>query len=319
MEKLKFREAVRKRPGMWFGETQDGSAANHVVFELVANGIDQFLSGSATSIEVRVDQRSINVEDDGPGLPFDRSSKECPDRSEAEEFLENPHFSPSATGHAPHVHVRSLGVGLAAVNAIADSFEVWSDNGDEYWHRSYASGLPAGEAKSGPSSGKSGTGFRLELNPAWAPSDLEMLRSTLRDQVFLYPDLHLSLNGESFHGPRGLLDLGLAEFRGLYPNENAGRSVWHQDVFDQFRLHIALIGEDAGRSLTRSWVNGVETIEGGSHIQGLNRALGRRRWRPAVKLLHIIMEEPEYAGPTKGKLDAPHIVGLVERAMNSLL
>ena len=314
MEQSEFRQFVRKRPGMYFGDPDDGSAFNHVIFELVANGIDQFLSGKATKVDVEIDHRNIIVEDDGPGLPFAVPSAICADRCEAEEYLEQPHFSPSARGHAPHVHLALPGAGLASVNAIADWFEVWSDDGKSSWYRRYEAGLPVGEAATAASKGLSGTRFTLALPETFALPDFMRLRSTLKDQVYLYPDFHLSLNGEDFHGPRGFLDLALLEFESLFPGDTPRRTAWHRESYDLFRVQVALIGDDSGgRSVTRSWVNGVESCDGGSHVDGLDKALTQLGWQPAVKLLHIIMEEPEYATPTAAQLYAPHIVEPVEK------
>ena len=104
-------EHIRKRSGMYVGETDSPRGSEHVVDELVANTLDLFLAGEASNVAVTVEGARITVEDDGPGIPFDVPSMQ-PGLSSAEVYLTQLHSGASAEGHAPHVHLVSLGVGL---------------------------------------------------------------------------------------------------------------------------------------------------------------------------------------------------------------
>ena len=122
-------EGIRKRPGMYFGDVDNGGA-NHIIYELIANSIDQFLSGNATHIKINIEGDQIVISDDGCGLPFDKPSPESK-ISLAEYYLTNLHHTATADGHAPHVHVcRGSGLGLVAVTAGTSKLQIESSNGD---------------------------------------------------------------------------------------------------------------------------------------------------------------------------------------------
>ena len=131
-------EAIRKRPGMYFGDLEHGGA-NHVICELVANSIDQFLAGVASYVKVDIEGDRICVSDDGSGLPFDQPSEEV-DISLAEHYLTQYHQTPTADGHAPHVHVGCSGIGLVAVTAVSVALQITSANGKAVWQQTYQQG-----------------------------------------------------------------------------------------------------------------------------------------------------------------------------------
>ncbi len=299
---------------MYFGDPRYG---NNVVFELVANAIDQHLVGAVSQVDVTLDQQSISVKDDGPGLPFGRSSQVDPTLNEAEEYLQLPHFKATAKGHAPHVHIVPTGCGLAAVNAVCDRLFVSSDNGEELWTRTYERGLPVGDATVSVTNGKPGTEYHLALSEGiigWP--DYSTLKERLEQQAFLYPGLRISLNAEEFYASSGLLNLGISRGPAV---ADTGRQIWSQQKLQSFDMQIALVGDREDDCYTRTWVNGVEAVDGGSHLAGLDLALEKHGWSPAIKLLHVIMNEPKYAGPTKNRLEVPHMVALVEKAVTDLL
>jgi len=221
------REAIQSRPGMYVAATkEDGPAvANHFVYELLANGVDQFLAGTATSLSLEIDGSSITLEDDGPGLPFALPSPNNDDRNLAEFYLEELHFEASADGHAPHVHVKWHGHGLVIMNALAATLTVRSDDGATLWRKAYRDGLSEGPARLETSSGKTGTRITLQLAPGYEAPDLPTIRDAMIDQVHLYPGLHLSLNGEAFLASQGLLGLAL---KASTEDSATSRKLWHQ-------------------------------------------------------------------------------------------
>ncbi|MEM9343847.1 MAG: hypothetical protein AAGA87_12450 [Pseudomonadota bacterium] len=213
-----------------------------------------------------------------------------------------------------HVHIVPFGVGLAVVNALAETFEVRSDNGVCSWQKAYRAGLPVGSGTA-PPSGSTGTRIIFEPPSGARPPDLAELRDHFVDQAHLHPGLRLSLNGEEFHGPQGLLGLALQAYTG---DVQAAQTLWHRQEFDGFRLHVALVGEGAG-TRTRSWVNGAETTSGGSHVEGLERALRAAGWTPELQFLSVVMDDPKFAGPTRAELAVPGMAGRVEKAMAAAL
>lgn len=120
-------ESVGKRPQMFFGNI-DSYAANQVVYEVVANSIDQYISGHATKIKVECFGRVIRVSDDGLGMPFDKNVSPESDLNLVEYCFTQIHATATADGHAPHVHINPKGIGLSAVNAVCDRVDVDTSN-----------------------------------------------------------------------------------------------------------------------------------------------------------------------------------------------
>jgi len=311
MAQMSFRDAVRKRPGMYIGDVQDGSGANSVIYELAANTVDQFLAGTATRCELRVDGYEITVQDDGAGLPFGERSEDA-SASKAEFYLEQPHFGATADGHAPHVHFITHGVGLAAVNALCSHMAVTSWDGRYEWFRSYECGLPKGQLKRTESTTSSGTRIELCLDKGIfaQPPDLSALTSTLAEYAPLFPDLELVFNGAAFRADRGLLSLAESLCKGAIQP-----AIWHRKAYADFQIDLALVGKGSGPVVWRSWLNGVLTREGGSHQRALERALAKLEWNPAVALVHVIMRRPEFAGPCRDEFHAPLLEPSLERAL----
>jgi len=304
-----FREFVRKRPGMYVGDPYDGSGSNHVILELVANAVDQFLIGEATRVVVGVEGRRIIVEDDGSGVPF-RVADEG-GVTAIERHLEIPHVGATAERHAPHVHAVFRGLGLAVVNPLCSGFEIWSSDGTSVWTRAYKAGAPEGDAQLHDSKTPQGTRVTAELDEQLLSlPDLGHLARVFANMSYLYPGLHLALNGRVFFADGGLSDL---------VSEAGGRIIlWRRETFDgAYRMDVSLGSAPDG--LHRSWVNGVETVDGGTHMRALDRALGLLGWASNVRLFHLIMEDPKFAGPTRDELHVPELEdGLVHRLVQIL-
>jgi hypothetical protein len=154
-------EAVRRRPGMYIGDVQDGSGLHHMLWELVANSLDEHLGGHARRIRVSVEADWAEVEDDGRGIPVDP----LPERemSALEFVLTTLHAGPTLDGHLPHVHVspQGFGVGLPAVNALADPLEVEIRRQGFSWKQHYARGIPLATLERGPRTYRTGTRIRF--------------------------------------------------------------------------------------------------------------------------------------------------------------
>jgi DNA gyrase subunit B len=136
---LPFVASVRTRPGMYIGDTSDGSGLHHMLWEVVANALDEHLAGRATSIEVTCNEDgSVAVEDDGAGMPVHLVDG----ISFAQLALTTLHTTATLDGHAPHAHVGLHGVGIGVVNALSASLvlEIFREG---YHHRQqYAAGEP---------------------------------------------------------------------------------------------------------------------------------------------------------------------------------
>jgi len=312
---MTFREAVRRRPGMYIGKVADASGANNMVFELVANVLDQFLANAATRCEIELQEFELTIVDDGPGLPF-HVNADSGASSQAEHVLENAHFGATASGHAPHVHLVFNGVGLAIVNALCSEFTVVSSNGQSVWSHAYEAGNPKGRPNLTSTKESSGTRLVLRLDQEifQCPPDQTFLRATLRETSHLFPGFEVVFNGSSFTELGGLMKLAESLCEG-----NEQPTLWHRQEYADFQIDLALVGSGSAAPVSQSWVNGQPTADGGTHQDALTRALQKADWNPKVSLVHVVMLKPEFAGPTKNKLWAPSLEAQLEVAFSEAL
>lgn len=331
MEFSSFREAVRQRPAMYFGSTGP-TGAEQMVWELVGNAIDQFAAGAATTVRVRLGKRQVTVTDDGAGLPFDEPAVGQAG-SRAEEFLTIPHHTASAAGHAPHIHLVTVGAGLAPVVAASDRFEVLSWRGGKRYRLTTEKGfLPSACRKSGHQ-GKPvgppevieegrgrGTRVTLRFDRDIMPADPrpEVVRHRLFTAAHLFPGLRVCVGRETFHAPRGLADLALLMDFSSEPARIPPPPFSTTLETAGMRVQAAAWGRVRGKksqTIWHTWVNGANTAEGGSHQHGFRQALHRAGWQPACAFLHVIMLEPRFAGPTTRKIARPDIVQPLAQAL----
>ncbi len=302
--KITVVEAVRKRPGMYFGDMDKTDVANTVVFELMANSIDLFLAGKVKNIWIDCDGDYFSVSNDGPILPFDVSSQDHVGLSVVEEFLLHHHSSPTADHHAPHIHVLNGGLGLAVLNAGSVRLNITSSDESNQWEQLFGQGKVFSKAKHQAGQFEPKTCFTVWLDQTIFPhiqTDQNGLRTAIKELIHLYPGLFIHLNREVFHSQEGLLELA--------KNLNAGRQVSKQytakGVTSGIEYHVAVLcpaeGNDAQPRVI-SWVNGCQSKAHGSHVDGLKAALRDQQVNFNLALINVIMHEPRYAGPTRDRL-----------------
>ena len=317
--------AVRKRPGMYIGDVHDGSGLHHMLWELVANALDEHLAGFARSLEVKLEGSAVTVADDGRGIPLHLR----PDgRTYLEAVFTVLHGGGTADGHFPHVHVgpRLHGVGLAPVCALSEQVVVEVMRDGARHRQVFARGVPSGPHEAlGPASA-SGTSVQLVPDPRVFPAvafDRALIAERLQEMAYLNPDLRVHLNGAQLAGGDGLgtycADLALgSELLAPYALRARGR---HKKV----DVDLALAWRREGDLALRSFVSQHRTRHGGSHErgfwEGMRRALGEfapeqlggmptERFRRAlaaglVAVIHAGLYDPEFEGPTKDRLRSP--------------
>ncbi|MFI4861094.1 MAG: ATP-binding protein [Phycisphaerales bacterium JB063] len=306
---------IQKRPAMYIGDTNE-HGIRQLIFELVANGIDQFLAGRAT--QVSVDFRNdleISVVDDGPGLPAYGEDSDAID-----QWFMHYHNSPSATGHAPHVHLSHLGSGLVVINALSESLEVTSTREQQAWTLKFSRGELVNKQRTNQPNTPPGCRYRFipdrEIFQSARPRE-SVLRSMLLEAVHLHPGLTIGFRDERFRAASGMGDL----IQLIARNTGFG-SMGYRDPF-HFRktLHGVSINAAAmgcaqdDPTYYLSWANGIRTPGHGDHHLGLHDALSEMGWKPSAALISVIFHDARFAGPTRDRLIAPHVREIVRNAL----
>lgn len=316
---LTIKEGVRKRPAMYFGYT-DSRVIEHFVYELVSNVLDCYLANTATFVQVEIIDGVITVTDDGPGFPFDLPSDD-PNTSLATSFLTVPHLTGTADRHAPHVHVRYTdGVGLCVLNIASSKFQVQSWCNGICWEQNFSTGVALDTPKiiEQIDGFSQGTKIRLTPDPELFPGAiprLDVICSHLLETAHLVKGIKIKFQQEQFYAPQGLVQL-LPQY--LQANNIPFDSTpFHYTITSQqVLIDVVAYGiTKSTKALTFSWVNGGRSIEDGSHVNGFLNALADVQWQPIVLMIHVVMFEPEYAGPTRTKLCVPKIAAIIQKAL----
>jgi DNA gyrase subunit B len=308
-------EHIRRRPAMYFGST-DSKGVLHLVSEVFSNSIDQFLAGQVSEIQIGVQHEVITVADDGPGLPFDQQLSAS--KSLAECYLTEFRNSPTADGHAPHVHLNGFGLGLAAVTPVCQSFEIRSWCSGKLWTQVFHEGIPSSRPQVAAVGIGRGTTVSFVVDPKVFTAQLpeaHALRREIFEAAHLIAGLRVHLNGETFYSAQGLGDLA-ALYNG--PEDGGARCVFAlRTSLRNVDINVGLAGSrcSESRQFLRSWANGSPTGHHGSHVDGLKKALRACKFKPAVSMIHVVLRDPEFAGPTKARLANEMVVSAVEEAV----
>lgn len=330
-------QAIRRRPGMYIGDMHDGSGLRHMLWEVVANSLDEHMAGHCTRIMIEIaEDGAISVEDDGRGIPLD----EIDGVSFAEKALTSLHAGPTLDGHAPHEHIGMHGVGLFAVCALSARLTLEVKRAGRRFEQYFERGLAVSVLRDIGVADASGTRILFAPDPeifstAWLDPGPVLAR--LKEMSFLFPRLTLGFRDRrehSFHEPDGLAayfktsaafagdDLTAKVFMCASSAESIGVEV------------VAMWSKRAGTSL-ESFANVTRTTEGGTHVDGLLRGLvaGARRALPdACRGLRrtrieraltcglqaavcVRLDDPEYGRPTRDRLMSPHVATVVEQCV----
>lgn len=298
-------EHVRKRPSMYIGDTTT-RGLHHLIAELIDNSIDQFLAGKASFVKVETDGGMATVSDDGVGLPFDVEHEA--DGTLVEHYLTKfRRTTPTADGHTPHVHIHGYGCGLFIVGALSSELMIQSWRNGKLWQVRMSRGVMQGPPKVVEEGDGKGTKFQLvadseifsdnQWNSGW-------LRKKLSEVASLFPGFSIETNGDVFLDSRGLADWcdRLAIEKGEATDKP---SFWMHEQFGDFHIQAAASGtltDPGGETEYKVFANGNSCHEGGTHLTALKQTLADVGWKPSVAMLHLILDSPEFAGPTRGML-----------------
>jgi len=343
---LKGLEAVRKRPGMYIGSTS-ARGLHHLVYEVVDNSIDEAMAGHCSHVLVTIhEDDSITVEDDGRGIPVDiHPTEKVPGVEVAMTTL---HAGGKFDKDTYKVSGGLHGVGVSVVNALSSYLEVEIRRGGKLYHQRYERGIKATDLED---RGKAkGRGTKVTFKPdheifTEREYSYEVLSNRLRELAFLNKGLKIVLTDERNGGQEEeyRYEGGIAEYVEFL---RGSRAPLHDMVcyFETSRpeaeIELALQYDEGFTENTHTFVNNINTHEGGMHLTGLKSALTRtineyaRRNNIFKKdeslsgddvregltcVLSVRVMEPQFEGQTKTKLGNSEVRGAVETAVNEHL
>ncbi len=343
---LKGLEAVRKRPGMYIGSTS-ARGLHHLVYEVVDNSIDEAMAGHCSEVTVTIhEDNSVSVLDDGRGIPVDiHPTENVPGVELAMTVL---HAGGKFDKDTYKVSGGLHGVGVSVVNALSSFLEVEIRRGGKTYHQRYERGIKVKELEM---TGKAkGTGTNVWFKPdseifTELEYSLEVLSNRLREMAYLNKGLKITLIDERNGGSTETYQYegGIAEYVVFL---RGSRVALHEKVcyFETSRpeaeIELALQYDQGFSENTHTFVNNINTHEGGMHLTGLKAALTRtindyaRRNNIFKKdeglsgddvregltcVLSIRVMEPQFEGQTKTKLGNSEVRGAVEASVNEHL
>ncbi len=276
-------EAVRKRPGMYIGDT-GVRGLHHCVYEIVDNSIDEALAGYAKRINVSIHvDNSVTVEDDGRGIPTGMHSTGI---SAVELVLTKLHAGGkfNEEGGAYKVSGGLHGVGAAVVNALSESLHVEVKQNGKVFRMSFKRGTPTGSLKEVGTTDKRGTLVTFKPDPEVFETvefSSDTLAARMRELAFLNSGIHITLTDERVE-PAKVHDFryegGITQFVEYI---NKSKSPLHDKIIyisaekDFIGVELAIQWNDSYSETISSYVNNINTIEGGTHVSGFKTALTR--------------------------------------------
>ncbi len=349
-------EAVRKRPAMYIGDISE-KGLHHLVYEVVDNSIDEAMAGYCKNITVNIhEDNSISVQDDGRGIPTAMHTKEK--RSALEVVMTVLHAGGKFDKGSYKVSGGLHGVGVSCVNALSTKLLVTVQREGKIFEQEYHIGIPKYAVREVGESDITGTNVHFWPDTTIFTASVfkkEILEARLRELSFLNKGIRIILNDLRETDDNGLTytstfysEGGIVEFVELI-DRNSKRSpllpqVIYMDGHDpvsNVAVEVAMVYNDSYNEHIFSYVNNINTIEGGTHVTGFRRAITRvftsygkkeglfERAKVDVEgddfregltaIISVKVPEPQFEGQTKTKLGNSEVSGIVETSVGRTL